>query len=259
MRNFDVDYTPYYYPQKAKTKKSTPRPRRQKPQKGRSRGQTLGVLFIIICLFTTLLVLDDLVGGVFPDTPVMSGDATTYYCVQTGIYNDRDTANFHANSDKERGSGGYVIYDGYYRVIASVYTKESDAKTIADRLNEANVSASVYAFTISSITEPSLSPEEQSAIATASGFTHRCYVELYELSNLVDQDNLTAGELSTRLYAIKKYAEECENTIPDVYSEKIIKLSACIGASREILDELGSAPSSSALRYAYTAILAQRL
>lgn len=256
MRN-EVDYTPYYYPSKET---------RPKPQKGnkrhqtvRTRAQKVAVLVIVVCLCVTLLALDELTGAMSPSVTASASAGTTYYCVQTGVYTDRDTANYYASIDKNKASGGYVLYDGSFHVIASIYPEEHQANLIAKRLTDGGVSASVYDVTVYPALDSNLSDEEQNELLSASEFTDECYRELYELSNLLDQDNITSGELSTRLYSLKQLVTKRQGLVTNDYSKCALKLSACMGATVEIIDALGSSPTSSEIRYAYTAIIAQRL
>lgn len=252
---YDVDYTPYYYPKdRGEHKKS----RRNKPKKARTRAQKIGVLIILVCLSITLLALDHLTGAINPVSSI-TDTGVTYYCVQTGVYTDQDTANYYAGLDKTRASGGYVLYDGTFHVIASIYPLESQATTVAKRLTDGGSSASVYIITVPPFPTSNLDEEEIQVLNTVSNFSDQCYRELYELSNLIDQENITAGELSTRLYSLKQFVTKQQSLVTNVYTSDMLKLSACIGATVEIIDTLGANPTSSQLRYAYTAILAQRL
>lgn len=255
---YEVDYTPYYYPTKDRQIKP-PKQKRERPQKARTRAQKIAVLVIVVCLCVTLLALDELTGAMSPSITASANAGVTYYCVQTGVYTDRDTANYYATLDKNRASGGYVLYDGNFHVIASVYPEEYQANLVAKRLTDGGVSASVYAVTVYPVNDETLSSDEQSALITASKFTDECYRELYELSNLIDQENLSAGELSTRLYSLKQFVTKQQSLVTNGYSKNAIKLSACMIATVEIIDSLGSNPTSSEIRYAYTAIIAQRL
>lgn len=255
---YEVDYTPYYYPTKERRPKP-PKQKRERPQKSRTRAQKVAVLLIVVCLCVTLLALDELTGAMSPSITASANAGTVYYCVQTGVYTDRDTASYYASLDKNRASGGYILYDGSFHVIASVYPLEHQANLVAKRLTDSGVSASVFPVTVYPVNDETLSPDEQSALITASGFTDECYRELYELSNLIDQENLSAGELSTRLYSLKQFVTKQRGLVTNTYSENAIKLSACMVATEEIIDSLGSNPTSSEIRYAYTAIIAQRL
>lgn len=249
---YEVDYTPYY---QTKTKSKTCKKRKDKPLKVRSTAQKIGVVIIVAILCVTLLVLDD-VNDVIPSTTTNTDFTTTYYCVQTGVYNDRDTANYYASLEQTRNSGGYILYDGTFHVIASIYPEERQATTVAKRLTQGGVSASVYPITVERIYDSSLSPNDKEAMYTAFSTFDTCYKELYELSNLIDQDNVSTGEVTTRLYSLKEFVTKQKSLVTNIYSNDAIKLSACMNATLEIINNLSSTPSSSDLRYAYTAILA---
>lgn len=251
---YEVDYSPYY-----QTSNKPKKQKRAKPQKARTRAQKIGVLIIVICALFTLLALDNFTGALSPSLPTATTNNTTYYCVQTGVYADRDTANYYASLDKMKASGGYILYDGDFHVIASVYTKEHQAKSIAKRLNDGGIYASVYQFDIAPVTDTTLTQSEQANLSTASNFSHECYLELYDMSNAIDQENITSGEIATRIYSLKQFVTKQQGLVTNTYSQNAIKLSAYMGATIEILDSIGPNPTSSDIRYAYTAILAQRI
>lgn len=252
---YEVDYTPYY---QTKTKSKTYKKRKDKPLKVASRAQRIGVVIIVAILCVTLLVLDD-VNDVIPSTTTSTDIATTYYCVQTGVYNDRDTANYYASLEKLRNSGGYVIYDGNFHVIASIYPEEYQATAIAKRLTQGGVSASVYPISVTRLYDSTLTPNEQEALASAMTTFDTCYKELYELSNLIDQENIATGEVTTRLYSLKEFVTKQKSLVTNIQSNHAILLSACINATLELLNSLPVRPTSSELRYTYTAILSQMI
>ena len=98
---------------------------------GRSRraaGVLITVLLILtaaICALVALLPRLSTVGAPAPDF-----DGKTFYMLAIGRATDREQAQTMAQYAVERGGAGYIYNDGEYKIVAAVYDKESDAKTL---------------------------------------------------------------------------------------------------------------------------------
>ncbi len=106
---------------------SGPRSPRRRP------SRAAGMLIVILLLLTAgicLLVLF---------MPKMSERADgnvnfkgkTFHFLSVATATDRSEALMGAQNARERGGAGYVFNNGSYRIIAAVYDRESDAKTLA--------------------------------------------------------------------------------------------------------------------------------
>lgn len=107
----------------------------------RAAGALIGVLLLLsaaICLLVVFL----------PKTKVGAasssvGNAKTFYFLATGDeLEGRLQALNAAQQTADRGGAGYVYNDGKYKIIAAVYDRESDVKTLV------TVNAAAYYFSV---------------------------------------------------------------------------------------------------------------
>ncbi len=260
-KNKAISVTNAGYPDKIS--QILPEPKRKSPKTGRRR-EFIVVLAIILCFCTTLLCADYFSNGYlladFDKNATVSAEGAKYYAVQTGIYTDRKTAELYAKSLRSRGGAGYVMYDGVYRVVASVYTKALQAQTIAERMGKAGTDATVFSFSLSSVSDSSLSQEDRNKLISLSGYTDYCYEELYNLSNAIDAGAMTENELKARLSNLESYLLSQKEIADGIeFSTTALSLSSAINSSVKIIKDVPSTPSSGDIRYAYTAILALRI
>lgn len=228
------------------------------------RREIIAVLAVVICFSLTMLFADYFSNGYlladFDEGANVVGGEYDYYAVQTGMYTDRKTAELYASNIRKRGGAGYVLYDGVYRVVASVYTKAVQARTVAERMGESGTDATVFSFSLSSVSDSSLSSQDRSTLLSVSEYTTRCYEELYDLSNQIDAATLTDSELTAKLTSLIDYLESNKSKIDKIeFSAPAYTLSSALSASIQIIKDVPESPSSGDIRYAYTAILATRI
>lgn len=104
--------------------------RRRRRGGGRAAGVLVAVLLFLtaaICLLVVFLPRLSKSGSAV-GAPVLSGK--TYYFLCTAETENRSQALTMSHSTAERGGGGYIYNDGKYRIVAAVYSKESDVKTL---------------------------------------------------------------------------------------------------------------------------------
>lgn len=109
------------------------RPRRsEKYRDPRRPKRAAGALIIVLLLLTAgicalvwlLPGLTQTVGG----SP--SFDGKTFYFLATAKTDERVQALTAAQAASDRGGAGYIYNDGDYRIVAAVYDRESDVKTL---------------------------------------------------------------------------------------------------------------------------------
>ncbi len=263
----EVDYSEFLYETKPEVKPKL----REKPQKAvspkitepRETNRVIAVLVIIACFCLTLLSADYLSGGYilaeFDSDSTVSSKECDYYAVQTGMYSDQKTAELYAKNIRARGGAGYVYYDGIYRVVASVYSEALQARSVAEKMEQAGINATIFPITLSPISDSSISSEDRATLLSASECAGYCYESLYELSNAVDAGIVSEEELSSRLASLLSYLESHKLSLDEIdHSSVSINLSSSIKGAIEIIKSVPQSPSSSDLRYAYSAILAGR-
>lgn len=274
-----IDYSEFLYESKnKKVAKSAPaenygypdtitspsKPIRKKKNKPSRRREVIVVLAIVLCFCTTLLLSDYFSNGYLladfdsEASKVIEGD--TFYAVQTGIYSDKKTADLYAEQLQKRGGAGYVLYDGMYRVVASVYPKALQAQSVAERMEEAGINATVFSFTLLDVSDSSLSREDRQKLSEIANYPVYCYEELYLLSNSIDTGTLTQDELQARLKNLEEYLTQKKVLAESIeFSPTALSLVSSISSAIDIIKDVPDSPSSGNIRYAYIAIFAQRI
>ncbi len=234
-------------------------PKKSKPKRT-NRIYSIAILIIVVCFSATLLGLDYLLDGyVLGDADQVSATPkTNYYCVQMGMYADRATAEYYANSVTARGGAGFILFDKSYRIIASIYGELSHAESVINRLTNSGTICSLYVITIPSYLDLSLSISDRESLATISALTDYAYTALYELSNEIDLETVTPSELNGKLSELKNTVDEHQKLLDGIQTSQNLEISAHVSTISEILNDLPLSPKSSDLRYAYTAILISR-
>lgn len=108
------------------------RDRNRKRGGGRSRraaGALITVLLLLTAAICALVAFLPRLSTVGAPAPNFKGK--TFYMLATGRSTDREQSHVMAQYAVERGGAGYIYNDGEYKIIAAVYDKESDAKTLA--------------------------------------------------------------------------------------------------------------------------------
>ncbi len=98
----------------------------------KSAGILISVLLLLTAAICLLVVFLPRVGGSksvgASASTAISGK--TYYFLCTAETEDRTQCAVAAKSAMDRGGAGYVYNDGKYKIVAAVYNKESDVKTL---------------------------------------------------------------------------------------------------------------------------------
>lgn len=115
--------------------------------------------------------------------------AISCFALQMGAFSSEENANTLAQSIQERGGGGYVYNDGsIYRVLATGYSSESEAKTVKDRLISEGSDCTVYTIASPSVTF-NITAEEAEAQSISRGFSALCSAQAALASACIDYDN----------------------------------------------------------------------
>lgn len=107
--------------------------RNNRPRGGgakRSAGILISVLLLLTVAICLLVVFLPRIGGDKKSVGASATAGKTYYFLCTAETEDRVQAISSAQNAMERGGAGYIYNDGKYRIIAAVYSRESDVKTL---------------------------------------------------------------------------------------------------------------------------------
>jgi len=77
-------------------------------------------------------------------TETLKANALTMYAIQMNAFSDKDNADAYASELKEKGGAGYILNDGFYRVIAIGFKSEEDAKQVKEELKADGIESHVY-------------------------------------------------------------------------------------------------------------------
>ena len=263
----EVDYSQFYYKNEKENSPISPDEiayvdKKTKPKK--QKGKTLAILCMILCFCATLFLADYFSGGYiladFDARPTVTIEDNSYYCVQTGMYTDQKTAELYAQNVKARGGAGYVYYDGTYRVIASIYQSALQAKTVAEKMESTGVFSTVFSFSLSPTLDESLTQSDRDSLLEISNYADYVYQRLYELSNQLDAGAIEQKEIKSVLDGLISYLDgESEKLAKIKYSTPALSLSSSIKGAIDIIKSVPSSPTPGDIRYAYTAILCNRI
>ncbi|MDE6201528.1 MAG: hypothetical protein K2M47_06610 [Clostridiales bacterium] len=95
----------------------------------RSAGILISVLLLLTAAICLLVVFLPRNGNKSVGASA-TADAKTYYFLCTAETEDKTQSLVSAKNTMDRGGAGYVYNDGKYRIIAAVYNRESDVKTL---------------------------------------------------------------------------------------------------------------------------------
>lgn len=110
---------------------------------GRAAGVLIAVLLILTAVICLLVVFLPRIGN--NNTAVNSSavGGNTYFFLCTAETEDRMQSISQAQDAMARGGAGYVFNNGKYRVVAAVYNREADVKTLV------TVNADSFYFSLS--------------------------------------------------------------------------------------------------------------
>lgn len=123
------------------------RPSRRSARKNRrAAGVLIAVLLLLsagICLL--IVFMPKLTGTVASSSPEFGGK--TFYFMATAESTDRAQATVLAGDTAARGGAGYIYNDGKYHVVAAVYEREADVKTLVS----INADSHYFALTVPAV------------------------------------------------------------------------------------------------------------
>lgn len=211
--------------------------RRGGGRKRRGSRRGAGILITVLMLLSAAIVglvilLPRLNAG--SSSPVgFSGKV--FYFLATAEETEKETAGLAAREACDRGGAGYIYNNGNYTVIAAVYSRESDAKTVT------SVNAGSFYF---ALTVPAASMSDADR-KLAEFLTGEWFETVYTASAELERGNITEAS-----------AERAVNSV------NAVLLDLCDGASKKparlITDALSLPPLSTdvlrAIRYTHVAV-----
>ena len=104
--------------------------RRRSGGAGRPVGAIIAVLLLLTAAICLLVVFLPKLRGSAAQSASAAVGGKTYYFLCTAETEERLQGLLSSQNAMERGGAGYLYNDGKYKVVAAVYAKESDVKTL---------------------------------------------------------------------------------------------------------------------------------
>ena len=97
---------------------------------GRTAGALIAVLLLLTAAICLLVVFLPRIRGGSAQSASAAVGGKTYYFLCTAETDERLQGMMSSQNAMERGGAGYLYNDGKYKVVAAVYARESDVKTL---------------------------------------------------------------------------------------------------------------------------------
>ena len=133
------------------------------------------------------------------------------YAIQIGAYDASNNAVTAAADLQKRGGAGYLLSDGSYRIIASVYASQDDAANVRSKLlANNNISSQIYTFKAKEIScKVTATKAQADSIEEMFKFYDKVTLKLEEVSMGFDSD---AETVASAKQALGELASECAQT-----------------------------------------------
>lgn len=168
------------------------------------------------------------------------------YLLQMGVFSEKERAETLANELKSQGAAGYIYEDGdRFRVFASGYASESDARSVKERLQSEGKDCSVYKLSV---------PEAEYDVSvtagtdsTMTGIESAFYAVLSAHDDLLTlEQNFAAGNMNAKegATAARDVHDELKKAVTNRESLPA-EISDCISECEKALSDLAGSESAS--------------
>ncbi len=197
------------------------------------------------------------------ETKELTLEKVNAYFLQMGVYNSLDNADEEAKLIKAQGAGGYILKDGdRFRVIATGYSSEDDAKDVCARLKESGMDCTIYKLNTDEVTfRVTASKEQLARIEKTFAALNKAQKTLSEEVISFDKEK---KDVSDEIKVVKSLVDELKEAKSDIspYKENkaVSYMVDALDASIEVLESTISDESksfvefSSLLKYAHTCV-----
>jgi hypothetical protein len=197
-------------------------------------------------------------GAALARIPVGAKTATVYYAVCLGEYTDYDEAKTAALNSQKDGAAGYVISDGNYKLVASVYKTYADAEKVCARIS----GASIYEMRFDNPSLKKYGASDRARIERALGYGFELYDELYYIGNEADKAQIDLVSARNRIHSLIQKTQDRIDTLAYKREDEIVflklqnDLTATIAALTYLMGDESTIPNFAAnVRYTFVMIL----
>lgn len=173
-------------------------------------------------------------GGLSSVSEKVELPAISCFALQMGVFSSADNAAALSQSIKERGAGGYVYDDeGMYRVLASGYGTEAEARTVKERLISEGSDCAVYDISAPAVTF-SITAAKSDIQSIKQGFyaLHDAQTALCAACIEFDESSMSPSEGAA---LVKEIQTQLESSCEGLY--KYAESSSALAALTECCDK----------------------
>ncbi len=170
-------------------------------------------------------------------TETIKVEPLTIYTIQLAAFSTEENAREFAVAIKDRGGGGYIIEDKYFRVLAVGYIGEDDINKVKTQLEEENIKCEIYKISCPGANmQVTASKEKVEGVNAAFSLWQTKLKDLEDVVKDVDSKNITEEAAYARLREIKLAMEE---TLVKLNDYKAAEGSSAILTGLEDMYKLG--------------------
>ena len=172
---------------------------KNRTKKANNRNKKIPALVVALVFCVSLVAL---IWATTQPTKNLTSNTKCWYFLCVDVQTTSEKAQISATDVREKGGAGFIINDGKYNVIASVYDKESDVKKVSKNIEN----STVYPLKIESISLVETSNKSlNSSVEKAFGIHEKIYSEVMENLALYENGKIEESKL---WYAVEKITEE---------------------------------------------------
>lgn len=192
----------------------------------------------------------------FDETPaetVIELAQSTWFALQTGVFENEEAAQKSANAFQKRGAAGYLWKDGRFRVLAAVYSTQEDARYVRQQLlDQHQIDSYLYTITFPAVSLRLKGMQGQMDILQAAFVhVHELAAQLQQFSVELDRQERSAAETVTQLQSLRTQLNVVRERLRQRFAapmpDAVNALLACFENYAAFSDELTANESTAAL------------
>ncbi|HHY83551.1 MAG TPA: SPOR domain-containing protein [Clostridiales bacterium] len=203
-------------------------------------------------------------------TETLKANALTMYAIQMNAFSDKSNAEAFAQELKSKGGAGYILDDGFYRVIAIGFKNEQDAKQVREELKADGIESHVYKIaTAGANMSITATRDNVSAISSAYELWEEKYYSLEDIILNLDKGNISSSEAYNNIKEIKTELEAKRDQLKELYDNQnnnnivlagLVTLyeNSCLSLDKILsINSMDKVAISSEIKYTYVDMLMQ--
>ncbi len=167
-------------------------------------------------------------------------EGASFYAVQMGAFKSEDNARAEADAVRARGGAGYVFFDGeLYRVLASAYASEAEARDVRESLKADMIESGVFPIDIAEVDlRVTAGANVVSAMTGAVDALKSAREEMTALSIALDREEKTQAEAAEEAAVIRGRMQAALDELRAEAGSDNAVISSLEGAMEKMLGDL---------------------